>query len=89
MMHTTRMGAIRRRTRGIIGLLAVAGALLAGGPSAQAANGPGSLEPGQYRMAYQSATASSIGRYLLVNLHNTVQAVLSRLLRALAATPPT
>jgi len=44
----------------MIGLVAVAGALLAGVPSAQAAGGPGPLEPGHYRTAYQSATASSM-----------------------------
>jgi len=43
----------------MVGMVAVAGALLAGGP-AHAAGGPGPLEPGQYRLAYQSATASSM-----------------------------
>ncbi len=57
MWHSTLMAGMGRRTWGMIGMVAVAGALLAGTP-AHAAGGP--LEPGHYRVAYQSATASSM-----------------------------
>ncbi len=59
MMSSTRFAPIGRRTRGMVGMMMVAAALVATTPSAQAA-GPAPLEPGHYRMAYQSATASSM-----------------------------
>jgi hypothetical protein len=43
----------------MVGLLMVAGALVSGVTSA-AASGPGPLEPGRYRTAYESASASSL-----------------------------
>lgn len=67
MAHNARMGLIGRRTRGMVGMLLVAVALLAGASDAQAAGGP--LEPGRYRDAYESASLSSVapdanGRYI-------------------------
>ncbi len=55
MLHSTRIG---RTARGMVGMVAMAGALVVGGSSAQAAGGP--LEPGRYRTAYESATVSSL-----------------------------
>ncbi len=56
MLHSTRIGGT---ARGMVGMVAIAGALVVGGSSAQAA-GPGPLEPGRYRTAYESATVSSL-----------------------------
>ena len=58
-MHSTRFAPIGRRTRGMVGMMMVAAALIATAPSAEAA-GPAPAEPGRYRTAYQSATASSM-----------------------------
>lgn len=57
-MNSTHITQVGRRTRGILGMFAVAGALLVGVPHAQAA-GPGP-EPGRYRMAYESASVSTM-----------------------------
>lgn len=54
--HSTRIG---RRTRGMVGVLAVAGALMVSVPSAQA-SGPAPAEPGRYQFASQGASASSM-----------------------------
>ena len=72
MAHSTRLARMGRRTRGIVGLVAVAGTLLAGVPAHAAGGVP--LEPGHYRLAYQSATASSMaprddGTYSGTTLH--------------------
>ncbi len=56
MAHTPRIG---RTARGMVSLVTLAGGLVVGGSSAQAA-GPGPLEPGRYRTAYESATVSSL-----------------------------
>lgn len=68
MMHSTRLAQVGRRARAMVGMVAVAGALLTGASSALA-SGPGPLEPGRYRDAYESAYVSSLtpdeaGRYL-------------------------
>ncbi len=56
MLNSTLSTRIGRRTRGMVGLLAVAGALMVGVPSAQAAGGV-PAEPGRYSFAYQGASA--------------------------------
>ncbi len=58
MMNSTRITSAGRRTHTVLSMVAVAGALLAGAPAAQAA-GPGP-EPGRYRNAYESAVVSTM-----------------------------